>query len=83
MTYHHYATVDLDLFIAASRVPMPPDSYLAKNEQTTALRELLGNGYELAFIEPSLNIAIFHRGKPDFAPNVRAALANPQPHAPQ
>ena len=65
MKRYHYATLDAETFLQASRVPPPgPDAYLAKDAQTEALRDLLEKGYRFVTLEPSSKLAVFEKELP-------------------
>ncbi len=65
MKPYHYATVDGETFLQASRVPPPgPDAYLAKDAHTEALREVLEKGYRFVTLEHTSNLAVFEKELP-------------------
>ena len=65
MKRYHYATVDGETFLQASRVPPPgPDAYVAKDQQTEALRELLEKGYRFVTLDNTSNLAVFEKELP-------------------
>lgn len=65
MKRYHYATVDRETFLRASKVPLPgPDAYLAKDEQTQALTDILEKGYKFVSLDAESNLAVFERELP-------------------
>ncbi len=65
MKRYHYATVDGETFLQASRVPPPgPDAYVAKDQQTDAVRELLEKGYRFVMLESASSLAVFEKELP-------------------
>ena len=65
MKRFHYATVDGETFLRASKVPLPgPDAYLAKDEQTEALRGILEKGYRFVTLDLGSNLAVFEKELP-------------------
>jgi len=59
MTRYHYATVNAQTFLGACKVPAPPDSYLAMDEETRALIDILKLGYRFIAIHDDL--ALFEK----------------------
>jgi hypothetical protein len=65
MKRYHYATIDRETFLRASKVPLPgPDAYLAKDEQTEALNSILERGYRFVSLDPESNLAVFEKELP-------------------
>ena len=65
MKRYHYATVDGETFLQASRVPPPgPDAYVARDQGTEALRELLEKGYRFVTLDNTSNLAVFEKELP-------------------
>ncbi len=65
MKRYHYATIDGETFLKASKVPLPgPDAYLAKDEQTDALTDILEKGYRFVSLDSASNLAVFEKELP-------------------
>lgn len=65
MKRYHYASIDSETFLRASKVPLPgPDAYLAKDQQTTALTDILEKGYRFVSLDPASNLAVFEKEVP-------------------
>ena len=46
-------------------MPLPgPDAYLAKDEQTEALTDILEKGYRFVSLDPASNLAVFEKELP-------------------
>lgn len=68
MKRYHYATVDGETFLQASKVPPPgPDAFLAKDQGTDALTQVLEKGYRFVSLDPATNLAVFERELPENA----------------
>jgi hypothetical protein len=65
MKRYHYATIDSDTFLRASKVPLPgPNAYLAKDNQTDALISLMENGYRFVSLDSASCMAVFEKELP-------------------
>lgn len=60
---YQYATIDADMFLQASKVP-PQDSYLTKDPQVDALKDLLEKGYQFVMMDPASNLVLFEKEIP-------------------
>lgn len=74
MTIYHYATVDLETFLAANQVVRHKDSYMAHDERLETIRELLKNGYRVHTIMPESRTVIMERASEEIPGKVRAML---------
>jgi len=53
----------------ASKVPLPgADAYLAKDEQTDALKSILENGYKFVSLDSESSLAVFEKELPSNSP---------------
>lgn len=69
MKRYHYATIDAETFLRASKLPLPgPDAYLAKDQQTEALTDILEKGYRFVSLDPASNLAVFEKELPSNSP---------------
>ncbi len=65
MKRYHYASLDSETFLRASKVPLPgPDAYLANDEKTEALTDILEKGYRFISLDPASNLAVFEKELP-------------------
>ncbi len=65
MKRYHYASIDSETFLRASKLPLPgPDAYLAKDQQTEALTDILEKGYRFVSLDPASNLAVFEKELP-------------------
>lgn len=61
MKRYHYAAVDSDTFLLASKVPLPPDAFLARDQQTEAISNLLNTGYRFVTLDSGTGLAVFEK----------------------
>lgn len=59
MTRYHYATVPADAVIGAARLCTEPDSFIADDGESKAIRELLANGYR--WVRTDCGFAVFEK----------------------
>ncbi len=65
MKRYHYASIDSETFLRASKVPLPgPDTYLAKDEQTETLTDILEKGYRFVSLDSARDLAVFEKELP-------------------
>jgi hypothetical protein len=69
MKRYHYASIDSETFLRASKVPLPgPDACLAEDQQPEALNSVLENGYRFVRLDPASNLAVFEKELPSNSP---------------
>jgi len=56
---YHYATVKAETVFALAMVPRPKDSYISKDSDSEALKELLAKGYR--WVRTDGEIAVFEK----------------------
>jgi hypothetical protein len=80
MKRYHYATIDAETFLQASRVPGPgPDAYLAMDAHAEALTGILEKGYRFITLDPASNLAVFEKElPPDSAKQIIRSMTRQQ-----